>query len=1145
MSSHPTPGELAAFLQEKLDSKRQEEIEKHVNSCSECEQALNELETQLKLPDEDSVVKCPSNLLNELKQASPETIGNSTAELMRESAARSVAENLPKSIGPFPVLKKLGKGGMGIVYLARDLTFDRRLAVKLVGEHLKDDSQSYQRFKDEARIMAQLQHPGIPPVHSYGKGPDGRPYLAMKVVEGNTLSRELVNIIKENKLKDAWPRLLTIFGQVCQTMAFAHENNVIYRDLKPGNIMVGKLGEVQVMDWGLAKQLQGRPNAVPVAVPVAAASAPSKVGGHMPTNRLTNADSWETAAGVVLGTPAYMAPEQALGEIDNVDKQTDVFGLGAILCHILTGHPPYLKSDDAFIQTRIEQGNLQATWDRLDKCGADPQLINLCKSCLEPDKSKRLKDAGEVANAVTEYQQEVETKLRQTEVQRERNRFWMLSAVASLVVVVGLAVGWISYANYRAEKTQQHNQRASDTRQDAKSELQNSQTIIAKSPDAIREHDLKRWGSLLSGADLPLKSAEKILKENKDVAPPELVDQVKQMRISLKLDTQDHRLMVQLDDVLLQSVEPPEFNNGNRKNFNAAKAYKKAFREYGITEKTTPSQVADRVNKRSKQVRDKIINALDNWMIVAVTKNEGPTVQWLKKVLTATDPDPFRTLVRLDIVEKAAASLKSKAEKLDMRKHSLANIHLLGSALLENDNQGVRAYLQKAHIHYPADFWINYQLGELYLGLKEYDKAIHHCNVAVAVRPKSSSAHFTMARSFESKKEFLAASLAYKRAIDANPDFGPAHYNLGAMYINLGEPQKSLPHFQIALKYNLHLDHGYNSIGAAYVSMGKFSEACQAYAKAIQLSPKDTLFHKNLALAKYWGADLKGAIKAFRDRLNLQPNSLYIIGKLGVLYEYQNDLKAAEEILRQGIRIDPDTGTLYSNLSLILREQGKFQEALAAQQKATDLAKATRGNYDRNVRVLNLCKRLAELNSQWNSIASGNTKPMNEEDFFDFAKLCYYRGHYAKAANFLEEGFIKQQTDSGNRIDINRMGTDDRRMFLRATAHAGANSGNDANTLREQTRSVWRTKTFQVLQARLNVMRSLSEKNDNKLSEESELTLRRWLMIWHFAKLREPEHLAKLPQAERQRFQAFWTDVRTLLRQAGQEHKNVGTANDF
>ena len=532
-------------------------------------------------------------------------------------------------------------------------------------------------------------------------------------------------------------------------------------------------------------------------------------------------------------------------------------------------------------------------------------------------------------------------------------------------------------------------------------------------------------------------------------------------------------------------------------------------------------------------------------MILAVAKNEGPTVQWLKKVLTASDPDPFRTLIRLDIVEKATASLKSKAEKLDMRKHSLAVIHLLGSALLENDDENVLTFLKNAHTHHPVDFWINYQLGVLYLDLKEYDKSIHHCNVTVAVRPKSSLAHFIMAQSYEAKKDLQAAGLAYKRAVDANPDFGSAHYNLGAVNLkNLGDPQKSMAYFKKSLKNHPFLDHGYNSIGAAYVRMGKFPEACRAYEKAIQLSPKNTLFHRNFALAKYWDTDLKGAIKAYRKQLNLQPNSLYIISKLGVLYEYQNDLKAAEEILRKGIRLDPGSDTLHSNLGHILREQGKFQEALAVQQKATDLAKANGGDYDRNVRVLNLCKRLSELNAQWKSIESGDTRPTSVEDYFDFAKLCYFRGHYGKAANFLEAGFLKQQTDSGNNIDIGRIDIDDRRVFLRSTAHAGTNSGNDANTLPEQTKAEWRTKNFQVLQARLNVMRSFSEKNDNKLPEEYESTLRRWLMMWHYAKLREPEHLAKLPQAERERFQAFWTDVRTLLRQAGQQHKIVGTAND-
>ena len=942
MSTHPTRQDLADFLLEKLDSERTEAIGQHVDGCSECQQALVELEEKIKLPGKDSAVKCPSNVLEEMKHASPPLAGTQTEDYVPKSG-----EAPPEQIGPFPVIEELGAGGMGIVYKVKDSTFDRELAVKVLKKRLQSNPQAHQRFKDEARIMAQLQHPGITPVHTCGDGPNGRPYLVMKEVEGDNLSTELEKIIKKNELKSEWPRLLTIFGQVCQTVAYAHSENVIHLDLKPRNIMVGAHGEVQVMDWGLARRLQDE----------------------------SGADS-KSNAGAIGGTPSYMAPEQALGKIAEIGKRTDVYGLGAVLCEILTGKPPFLESDNVNIQDCIDLGYPKATWNRLAHSGADPELIELCKKCLVAAKSRRLNDAGEVAKAVSNYQQEVERKLRASEVQRERNRTWLVLALAMLVIVVGVAVGWVSYADYQAEKTQQHNQRVNDTRQDTKSKLLDSQNILAKSQDAIREHDLKRWESLLAGADSPLKSAETILEDNKDVAPSELVNRVKQLRESLKLDKKDHRLMVQLDDVLLQSLEPPEFSNGNVKTYNTAAAYKNAFREYGITADTTPSRAADRVNKRSKQVRDKIISALDNWMILAVAKNEGPTVQWLKKVLTASDPDPFRTLIRLDIVEKATASLKSKAEKLDMRKHSLAVIHLLGSALLENDDENVLTFLKNAHTHHPVDFWINYQLGVLYLDLKEYDKSIHHCNVTVAVRPKSSLAHFIMAQSYEAKKDLQAAGLAYKRAVDANPDFGSAHYNLGAVNLkNLGDPQKSMAYFKKSLKNHPFLDHGYNSIGAAYVRMGKFPEACRAYEKAIQLSPKNTLFHRNFALAKYWDTDLKGAIKAYRKQLNLQPNSLYIISKLGVLYEYQNDLKAAEEILRKGIRLDPGSDTLHSNLGHILREQGKFQEALAVQQKATDLAKANGGDYDRNVRVLNLCKRLSELNAQWKSIESGDTRP--------------------------------------------------------------------------------------------------------------------------------------------------------------------------
>jgi serine/threonine protein kinase len=183
-----------------------------------------------------------------------------------------------------------------------------------------------------------LQHPGIPAVYELGELPDGRPFLAMKLVKGRTL-HELLKERSEPSQERG--RFLAIFEQVCHAVGYAHAHNVIHRDLKPSNVMVGAHGEVQVMDWGLAKVLDPSRPQEPVDK---SEELPATVASVTAIETPERGEA-ATRTGSVLGTPAYMPPEQAAGEIRKLDARSDVFGPGAILCEILTGRPPYEGKD--------------------------------------------------------------------------------------------------------------------------------------------------------------------------------------------------------------------------------------------------------------------------------------------------------------------------------------------------------------------------------------------------------------------------------------------------------------------------------------------------------------------------------------------------------------------------------------------------------------------------------------------------------------------------------------------------------------------------------------------------------------------------------------------------------------------------------
>jgi hypothetical protein len=274
---------------------------------------------------------------------------------------------------------------MGVVLKARDENLGRDLAIKVLHESQAFKPGVVNRFIEEAQIGGQLQHPGIAPVHELGVFEDGRPFFSMKLVQGETLA-ELLQ--RRADPREDQGRFVGIFLQICQTMAYVHSRGVVHRDLKPSNIMVGAFGEVQVMDWGLAKVLSDRPipgEVVPETPPAFRGLKTHRTG----SDTTPVPDDAMTQMGCVLGTPAYMPPEQALGQIDQLDARSDVFSLGGILAEILTGKPPYVQQVDSGVMQQATAGRLDACHQRLAESGADPALVDLARHCLQRQPADR------------------------------------------------------------------------------------------------------------------------------------------------------------------------------------------------------------------------------------------------------------------------------------------------------------------------------------------------------------------------------------------------------------------------------------------------------------------------------------------------------------------------------------------------------------------------------------------------------------------------------------------------------------------------------------------------------------------------------------------------------------------------------------
>ncbi len=278
----------------------------------------------------------------------------------------------------YQVRRRLGEGGMGVVYLVHDVELDRPAAMKVLRD-TPGAADSEQRMRREARVVARLEHPGIAPVHDVGRLADGRLFYVMKWVRGQRLDAWAVE-------RESLVEKLRVFERICETVAFAHAHGVIHRDLKPQNVMVGDFGEVLVLDWGIAR--------------VRADSCPDP-RADAPPPRLAPSAADEsdtrtarTAAGAVMGTPAYMAPEQARGEIDQVDERSDVYALGAILFTMLAGFPPpRAVGDNAPRLPRGDAGTRRA-----------PRALEaIVRKALAPDRGDRYASVSELRRDVTRF----------------------------------------------------------------------------------------------------------------------------------------------------------------------------------------------------------------------------------------------------------------------------------------------------------------------------------------------------------------------------------------------------------------------------------------------------------------------------------------------------------------------------------------------------------------------------------------------------------------------------------------------------------------------------------------------------------------------------------------------------------------------
>jgi PAS domain S-box-containing protein len=362
-----------------------------------------------------SLASVPDDVKRSLAALNDLDIQRSLEDLPRAAGLSmgTTIDHVPEPPERYTLLRLHGRGGFGQVWLARDSVLGRQVALKELRSEKAESAAVRARFLREAYIAGRLEHPGIVPVYELARrGSDQRPFYTMRFVRGRTLT-EAARAYHQKRQAGQTDSvellaLLNTFVTVCHTVAYAHARGVIHRDLKGANIALGDFGEVVVLDWGLAK-LTGHREAEPDTQP--ADRDPEEVGA---------ADL--TVQGQAIGTPAYMAPEQAAGHLDLIGPRTDVYGLGAILYEILTGQPPFSGPNTNEVLRRVCEE--QPTPPRELWSDAPPALEALCLRALTKQPEERCAEAGELARQVQHWLAELAER---KQADHQRARFFALS----------------------------------------------------------------------------------------------------------------------------------------------------------------------------------------------------------------------------------------------------------------------------------------------------------------------------------------------------------------------------------------------------------------------------------------------------------------------------------------------------------------------------------------------------------------------------------------------------------------------------------------------------------------------------------------------------------------------------------------------
>ena len=921
-----------------------------------------------------------------------EAFGNIPPVLLRDPDSvthpdpivRPTADAFADSKNRLPRLQMFGeiaRGGMGAVLKGRDADLGRELAVKVLLESHKDKPEMVRRFVEEAQIAGQLQHPGIVPVYELGALGDQRPYFAMKLVKGETLAAVLS---KRKPSSDGLPRLLSILESICQTMAYAHARGVIHRDLKPSNVMVGSFGEVQVMDWGLAKVL---PHG---GVNDDATAGRTKNEATVIATARSGSDVDASLVGSIMGTPAYMAPEQARGEVDQLDQRVDVFAIGSIFCEMLTGQPAFLGRNSGEIQRKAARGDLSDALARLDALEQDydKELTDLAKACLAVEPEDRPRNAGEVAQRLSDYQARVQTRLRQSEidvaaekarseeatkrasVERDRRRLTLALAGAVLGLILLGGGGW-GYMNQQRVARQSATERVV-------TEALDRANFLRGQAKAAPVGELTKWGEAVAAVNEARSSLEA---GEKSEALQTRVDELLATFEQEQTEASRQATEQARDEAFFKRLDAIRFdfsqNNQNIyswKDIETSKktdaAYAAAFREFGIDPVTlAPLEAARRFRLRSQPVE--FASRLDDWAVIhkaATTPYAAEEVDAfclrLIETAQATDDDAWRNSVRSLIAKRDnLAARKLAADKVQLSRQAARSLNLLAEVL--EDTRGRYAWvthhlpetieiLKLAWMLNPNDYQICRKL--LVHSTRMVDRR-RFATAAVAAAPNSPSARLDLANELFSEVDNSTSIYEVIRNKPGKPPDQSVAETIVACEFPLrnGEisfvgakrwdrsdfPQEDVQEGMIQLREGIRLDPGSIPIRAllatALIWEGRYDDAMAESRAIAAIAPKHPQMHQ-LGAWMFRVGELDYAFDLLQQHIQPNPDAHYALSLIGLVHHKRGQKEQAFAAFRESLFIaikDPDFhGSWIETQRIALESIGTAKEVIESYRQA-------------------------------------------------------------------------------------------------------------------------------------------------------------------------------------------------------------------